>query len=174
MAPEFVPEVPANVASRATGPTTITVTWNAPWYAGSSPLQGYDIVVRDSSGAATHHQVDDDHPSAQVTHLVEGETYTFMVAARNESGSSAFSEPCAPLMMNFSLSEAARHQTDQVRSRFAAFRHNSMTPQIPTGAAAQELRDEYRDATQEPDDRFAALRSFRRDEGTSWIPPTSL
>ena len=174
MTPEFIPEVPTNVASRATGPTTITVTWNAPWYAGSSPLQGCDIVVRDSSGAATYHQVDGDHPSVQVTHLVEGETYTFMVAARNESGSSAFSEPCAPLMMSFSLSEAARHQINQVRSRFAAFRHNSMTPQIPTGAAAQELRDEYRDATQEPDDRFAALRSFRRDEGTSWIPPTSL
>ena len=170
---EHVPEAPSNVAARATGPTTIIVTWDAPWYAGSTPLQGYDVVVSDASDAATQHQVEGDHLSAQVTHLVDGETYSFMVAARNETGSSAFSAPCANVVMTFSLSETARHEAHQMGARLGAFRRNSMTKQVPTGAAAQELRDEYRDATQQSDDPYEALRSFRRDEGTTWVPPTS-
>jgi len=170
---EHVPETPANVGSRATGPTTMTVTWDAPWYAGSTPLMGYDVVVVDSSGAATHHRVEGDHPSAQVTHLVDGETYSFMVAARNETGSSTFSAPSAPVAMKFSLTETAGHEVHQIGSRLTAWRRNSMTKQVPTGAAAQALRGEYRDATQRSDDPYEALRSFRRDEGTTWVPPTS-
>ncbi|MBW4077731.1 MAG: hypothetical protein HIU84_04315 [Acidobacteria bacterium] len=102
----------------------------------------------------------------------DGESYTFMVAARSETGSSVFSAQSAPLTMTFSLSESAKHETRQIRTRFTAFRRGSMSKQVPTGAAAQGLRDEFREATQQPDDRYEALRSFRRDEGTTWVSPT--
>ena len=146
MTSEHVAEVPANDAARATGPTTITVTWDAPWYtpwyAGSTPLNGYDIVVTDSSGVTARHQVQGDHPSVQVTHPVGGETNEFMVAGRNDTGTSAFSIPCGPVAMTFSLCESARHEAHQMRARLADFRRGSLTKQVPTGAATRSVRDE--------------------------------
>lgn len=38
MANEHVREAPTNVSAMATGPTWMTVTWDAPWYTGSSPF----------------------------------------------------------------------------------------------------------------------------------------
>ena len=69
-----MPEVPTNVTARVTGPATITVTWDAPWYAGSSPLSGYDVVATDSSGRATDHSEDGDRPSLQIKQLVADDT----------------------------------------------------------------------------------------------------
>jgi len=172
MSVEHVPERPTNVAPCATGPTTITVTWDAPWYAGSTPLSGYDVVATDSSGRTTSYSVDADRPSIHLTSLVQGETYSFMVAARNASGASAFSQSSAPLAMDFSAMEFAKEGVQKARGRFWTSMRRSMTKSQPTGLAAQSLRAEYREATQQPDDRYETLRSSLRDEGTTWVPPT--
>jgi len=168
-----VPEVPTNVVARASGPTSITVTWDAPWYAGSSPVVGYDLVVTDSSGASTLHRVEGDATSARVTHLEPEDTYRFQVAARNATGSSPLSDGSAPQVMRFSLAHAAVGEASKAKGLWSSLRRNALTKSVPTGRAAASLRSEYRDATQQPDDRYEALRSFRRDEGTTWVPPTS-
>jgi len=172
MTVEHVPEVPTNVVARATGPTTITVTWDAPWYAGSAPLSGYEVVATDSSGRRTIHWVGSDVPAIQVKELVADDTYTFAVAARNAAGSSGFVHG-APMVMRFSATEFAKEEAHQVKGRLAASMRKSLMRSRPSAGAAQDSREQYRAATQQPDDEFESLRSFSRDEKSGWIPPTS-
>lgn len=67
--------------------TSVTVTWEPPEDAGSSPVTGY-FVTADPGGQAC--QVTVEETSCTVTDLTPGTTYTFTVEAVNDAG---FSQP---------------------------------------------------------------------------------
>ena len=173
MANEHVPEAPTNVTALATGPTSMTVTWDAPWYTGSSPLRGYDVVATDASGRTAEHAADAATASMRVSSLTLNEAYRFKVAARNASGASPFSDQSDEVVMVFSTVSLAKEEFGKAKGRLSMFRRTTLTARRPIGLAARDSQNEYRGATQRADDDFEPLRRYSADEDSGWVPPTS-
>ena len=160
------------MTTRATGATRMRVTWDAPWFAGSSAVSGYEVALTESAGRCTTHDAAGDSPSLVVDGLTPGETYVVRVAARNDQGQSAQSDPSAPALMDFSASRFAADEVASSGRRAWRAWLASVTTRRPTGDAARAAKDRYREMTQEADDRYEPLRSYHRDEGRGWVPPS--
>ena len=170
------PEVPAHVRAVLTGPTSARVEWDAPWFAGTSPVTLYEVTAHDVAGGPD--VVVNAAASATtcaVGPLVPGHTFRFTVVAVNDVGCSEPSPPSPPLLVAFS---AVDHATEELREGLHAASHRlrdafSEQRLRPDAAAERSARAEFREATQSPDDEYEALRDFRRDEQTNWVPPPS-
>jgi hypothetical protein len=79
------------------GDGTVTLTWTAPADTGGSAIDGWLLELTDGSGWQPAVDADGDaaNGTATVTGLVNGTTYGFRVAARNDTGTGAFGDPAA-------------------------------------------------------------------------------
>lgn len=84
-----LPNAPSN-ASAVAGNASATVTWQPPT-TGPAPA-GYAVLTNPGN---TVTDVNSASTTTQITGLTNGSEYTFSVAARNSSGSSAYSAPSA-------------------------------------------------------------------------------
>ncbi len=166
-----VPESPSNVTASPAGDTTLSLAWDAPWFAGSSPVTGYEVTVADASGASRTIPSRGDRTTLTVTGLSVGQRYDVSVVARNDQGVSPPSPPVS-VSMDFSPVTAVKDAAESVRARVWGSLRSSLSAQRPTGEAAAAAREHYREATQRASDDFEAMRSYRRDEETTWVPPT--
>jgi hypothetical protein len=75
--------MPHNVVACATASGTMTVSWDAPWFAGSTSLTRYDVVARDASGRGSTTSLDAERTMVDVKGLTPGQTYEFSVIVVN-------------------------------------------------------------------------------------------
>ncbi|GAB2619608.1 hypothetical protein GCM10027270_02710 [Nocardioides ginkgobilobae] len=87
--PSAAPGAPTSV-SAAKADKSATVSWTAPTDNGGSPITGYTIT---STPGGITKTVTGDQPTATITGLTNGTSYTFTVAATNATGTSPASAP---------------------------------------------------------------------------------
>jgi len=94
------PDAPENVAMKDSTETSITLTWTAPPGDGGAPVTGYVVERREPSKrawTAAGRAPAGDPPQLGVAGLVEGQAYTFRVAAENQVGLGPFAEMQKPV-----------------------------------------------------------------------------
>jgi hypothetical protein len=81
-----VPGYPTGIGATVTSPTTVAVTWIAPYSNGGAPITKYTVTASPSGMTCTTGTT-----SCTVTGLTSGDAYTFTVTATNASGNSVAS-----------------------------------------------------------------------------------
>ena len=169
-----VPKAPSQVTARPTGETTVEVSWDAPWFAGTSPLSGYEVAVSDDTGASRICSSPGDRTTLAVTGLTNGRSYVFTVVARNAQGASSPAPPSPPVVMDFSAVKAAKGAIGYAGARVWRSLRSSLSAQGPSGESIKMRREHYHEAAQQAGDDYEPLRSSHSDEDSRWVPPTDL
>ena len=94
------PDAPENLSLKDCTETSLTLTWTAPPSDGGAPVTRYMVERRDPAKRAwtpAGHAPAGDRPELTVDGLVEGQAYTFRVAAENSCGVGPFAEMQKPV-----------------------------------------------------------------------------
>jgi trypsin len=99
-----VPGAPTGVTVSRVSNTEVDLNWTAPSDDGGATITAYEIELnRDGEGWVSLGPTDTAAASIGIYDMTEGSTYQFRVAAINDVGMSAFSQPSAPITMGVVL-----------------------------------------------------------------------
>jgi Ca2+-binding RTX toxin-like protein len=93
------PAAPALAAVAVSGPTGVTVSWQAPQDDGGAPITGYRVTVRRNGDVVDVREAGADRTSLLITGLDPAATYRFSVAAVNDAGTGADSGMSEPVTL---------------------------------------------------------------------------
>lgn len=144
------------------GDSEVAVSWSAPDNDGGAPITAYR--VRADNGRTTPLVADvEDGLSTTLTGLTPGETYTVQVAAVNEAGRGAWSEPSSVTLP----APAPPEPTDRVAPL--------LTSQLPAaGASSVSARNNLLVSFNEPVTGVSAANLQLRNTATNSVVPASV
>ena len=113
------PGAPTGVQAVATSTTSATISWTPPADDGGAAITGYVLEESVNGGAYAVRG----RPSATATEAfadsqIPGATYQYRLAAVNEAGTGAFSQPSAPLVMPMDMVTAPGEVSGFTKGRF--------------------------------------------------------
>ena len=96
--PRVVPDAPTNVVAEVGNRGLVSVTWDAPVFNGGVEITDYVVEVCTDAGCVVYADDDSELAVASVANLTVGTSYTFIVAAVNDAGKGAYSDPSAAVV----------------------------------------------------------------------------